>query len=53
MQLAGRRRSGAHEANSGNGGDLGLYEVKGGHPFDSREEAMQSEGRLLPLDSQL
>ena len=31
---------------------LGLYEVKGG-PFGSKEEAMQSKGGLLPLDSQL
>ncbi|HVO98443.1 MAG TPA: protein translocase subunit SecD [Bryobacteraceae bacterium] len=31
---------------------LGLYEVKGG-PFSSKEEAMQSKGGLLPLDSQL
>jgi preprotein translocase subunit SecD len=31
--------------------NLGLYEVKGG-PFGSREEAMQSKGGVLPLDSQ-
>ncbi|HEV1284653.1 MAG TPA: protein translocase subunit SecD [Bryobacteraceae bacterium] len=31
--------------------NLGLYEVKGG-PFNSREEAMQSKGGVLPLDSQ-
>jgi preprotein translocase subunit SecD len=31
--------------------NLGLYEVKGG-PFSSREEAMQSKGGVLPLDSQ-
>jgi preprotein translocase subunit SecD len=30
--------------------NLGLYEVKGG-PFGSREEAMQSKGGALPLDS--
>jgi len=32
--------------------NLGLYEVKGG-PFASAQEAMQSKGGLLPLDSQL
>jgi preprotein translocase subunit SecD len=32
--------------------NLGLYEVKGG-PFGSAQEAMQSKGGLLPLDSQL
>ena len=32
--------------------NLGLYEVKGG-PFASREEAMQSKGGVLPLDSML
>jgi preprotein translocase subunit SecD len=31
---------------------LGLYEVKGG-PFASKEEALQSKGGLLPIDSQL
>jgi preprotein translocase subunit SecD len=32
--------------------NLGLYEVKGG-PFASAQEAMQSKGGILPLDSQL
>jgi preprotein translocase subunit SecD len=36
----------------GTAANLGLYEVKGG-PFGSREEAMQSKGGVLPLDSQV
>lgn len=36
----------------GTAANLGLYDVKGG-PFGSREEAMQSTGGMLPLDSQL
>jgi preprotein translocase subunit SecD len=36
----------------GTAANLGLYEVKGG-PFGSREEAMQSKGGILPLDSQV
>jgi preprotein translocase subunit SecD len=36
----------------GTAANLGLYEVKGG-PFASPQEAMQSKGGVLPLDSQL
>jgi preprotein translocase subunit SecD len=33
--------------------NLGLYEVKSPQPFASAQEAMQSKGGLLPLDSML
>ncbi|HTB15525.1 MAG TPA: protein translocase subunit SecD [Bryobacteraceae bacterium] len=37
----------------GTAAQLGLYEVKGDHPFASAQEAMQANGGVLPLDSML
>jgi preprotein translocase subunit SecD len=37
----------------GTAAQLGLYEVKGDKPFASLQEAMQSKGGVLPLDSML